>query len=358
MGIIYDNKISIAFDVHGCPQRCRHCWLGPQPEGRLTFDDAVSHFQRIREIQQREKLHDAEIEFFGIDYREPHDGPNYRDEYDMVDSINGTRYEVDRDFRLVSLQRLTRDPGYIAWCRDRGIEGAQLKVFGGKDANDFFIGRKDTYEETIQGARWLVDGGIIPRFQVYLNTIGIHSLNTFFSELATYHVLEDMRERGMPVDIHCMTFGSVGRGYENRDYRIEIDDVTLIPEWLVEMTEAKFGKAFELLPEAVLAERILAGDDGPISPENHWLWFFVDRRLDVYTNLTEMHASCRLGNLGEDPWQEILDGYVRDAAPGLETVFSVSKHELVKRHLVPKSRKVYMGAGDLLEYYLAREIRV
>jgi hypothetical protein len=26
--IMPDDDIGLAFDMHGCPNRCRHCWLG------------------------------------------------------------------------------------------------------------------------------------------------------------------------------------------------------------------------------------------------------------------------------------------------------------------------------------------
>ena len=35
------EKITACLDMFGCPNRCRHCWLGLGPNGNLTVDDLV-----------------------------------------------------------------------------------------------------------------------------------------------------------------------------------------------------------------------------------------------------------------------------------------------------------------------------
>ncbi len=41
--IMPDEDIGLAFDMHGCPNRCRHCWLDHKvvatPRTRITEDD-------------------------------------------------------------------------------------------------------------------------------------------------------------------------------------------------------------------------------------------------------------------------------------------------------------------------------
>ena len=38
-----DDDIGIGFDMHGCPNRCRHCWMGHQvvatPRRHMSEDD-------------------------------------------------------------------------------------------------------------------------------------------------------------------------------------------------------------------------------------------------------------------------------------------------------------------------------
>ncbi|MGI6376472.1 MAG: hypothetical protein ACOX3S_10785 [Anaerolineae bacterium] len=33
------DRLVACLDMAGCPNRCRHCWLGVAPNGRLTRDD-------------------------------------------------------------------------------------------------------------------------------------------------------------------------------------------------------------------------------------------------------------------------------------------------------------------------------
>ncbi len=166
MGIIYKGKVSVGIAVHGCPQSCKHCWLGPQNHGHLTFDDAVDRFHAIKTEQRRE----------------PHYGDDYRQEYAITDEINQTMFDIDRDFSLVSLWRVNRDDSYAKWCKERGINRAQLKVFGGRAANNFFVGRKTAHDETLRAAEILIDRGIVPRLQIYLNKIGIGTIDQFLLE--------------------------------------------------------------------------------------------------------------------------------------------------------------------------------
>ena len=235
------------------------------------------------------------------------------------------------------------------------MERAQLKVFGGREANDFFLGRKGAHEETLHAAEILLDNGIVPRLQIYLNRRGVGSIDEF---LRDYEATDSkIRRRNIDSGNHCMTFGSDGYGLMHHRYRIEPEDLDAIPRELIQSTESYNGKAFELKTEKELGDEILGAEDQPAYPENHWLWFFVDQKMDVYPNLMGFSDAWRLGNVNTDTWEQILTCYVNDGTPGLNKYFSISKHELVHRHLSAESRKLFSGADDLLEYYAALELR-
>ena len=51
-----------------------------------------------------------------------------------------------------------------------------------------------------------------------------------------------------------------------------------------------------------------------------------------------------------------MDSYLVDLPPALKIYFTVTRHELVTMNR-GRSRKAYMGEGDLLEYYLNLETR-
>ena len=177
MAKIYGNKISISFDVYGCPQRCKHCWLGQPKHSKMDTDEVIATFENIKNEQNRYHYFDAEVEYFDVGFREPHYGNDYKELYQKVDKINRCSLEVERNFNLISLWRLVRDDEYVKWIKNRGIKGAQLKVFGLKETNEIFYGRKGAHEELIEGTKILLDNGIIPRWQIYFNKRGITELN-------------------------------------------------------------------------------------------------------------------------------------------------------------------------------------
>ena len=39
MPAIESREIGVAVDMHGCPNRCRHCWLGRASNSHMTEDD-------------------------------------------------------------------------------------------------------------------------------------------------------------------------------------------------------------------------------------------------------------------------------------------------------------------------------
>ena len=311
----------------------------------------------MRSEQSSSRYYQADMEYFGLDFREPHFGANYKTEYAISDAVNGTKYDIDRQFELVSLWRLTRDDSYAQWCKDRGINRAQLKVFGGKAADDYFIGRENAHEETLAAAELLIAHGIVPRFQIYLNRIGIASLGNFMAELNTVGIMSKTRDLGEEPNIHCMTFDSSGNGYDNHQYRIESADIGKIPDELLERSAAHFDRPIEFHTEEELAALILEHDDGPLYPTKHWLWFFVDQHMDVYPNLLSMEPEWRIGNFHRDSWRRIVESYVENTNVGLKTLFGMSKHEIVRNNFEGKVCKVYMNESDLLTYYVEREVR-
>ncbi len=127
-----------------------------------------------------------------------------------------------------------------------------------------------------------------------------------------------------------------------------MSDLQSLSAHLIEDSDRYLGNPTKYLDEPHMAELILSKEDGPVFPEQHWLWFFVDQRMDVYPNLMGFHPGWNLGNLVDDPWSEILANYVEDATPGLNAYFGMSMHELVRKHVDLGGRKAYMSANDLL----------
>lgn len=142
MAEFYNGEISLAFDIYGCPQRCKHCWLGSFPHQQMNAREVMNTFLKIKEEQEREGYYGIRVKYVFPDFREPHFAADYKELYAKVDQINGCKVEVEKNFELLSLWRLAKDPGYATWSKERGVKRCQIKIFGMEDTNDYFHGRK------------------------------------------------------------------------------------------------------------------------------------------------------------------------------------------------------------------------
>ena len=89
MANIYKDEISIAFDVYGCPQQCKHCWLGHPGHSNMNVNEVISNFLRIKAEHNENNYYGTEVKYLRVDIQEPHYGDNYKKLYSRVDEING-----------------------------------------------------------------------------------------------------------------------------------------------------------------------------------------------------------------------------------------------------------------------------
>lgn len=357
MAKIYGNKISISFDVYGCPQRCKHCWLGQPKHSKMDTDEVIATFENIKNEQNRYYYFDAEVEYFDVGFREPHYGNDYKELYQKVDKINRCSLEVERNFNLISLWRLVRDDEYVKWIKNRGIKGAQLKVFGLKETNEIFYGRKGAHEELIKGTKILLDNGIIPRWQIYFNKRGITELNGIIDLTRKLDIWTRVRELGEEFNIHGFPYNSTGTGFDNHKYRIEKNDKTEIPSLIWEMSQKHFGKGYDLHAESELTKELIDNGDYTAVPGNKWLWFNITSSWDVYPNFMGIAPWWKLGNLKSDSWKTVLKNYKENKNLGLKVMTEVPIKELAKRYGNKNGNKLYYGKGEFIEYLVEKYCR-
>ncbi|MGB3985961.1 MAG: hypothetical protein WBL69_08740 [Limnochordia bacterium] len=101
MAEIYNNQISIAFDVYGCPQRCKHCLLVHPKHAAIDADEVISTFARIKHEHNQNRHYGSEVQYLSVDFRQPHYGDDYQELYQKVDAINGCVLEVERSYNLI-----------------------------------------------------------------------------------------------------------------------------------------------------------------------------------------------------------------------------------------------------------------
>ena len=98
------KEITVCLDMYGCPNRCKHCWLGVTPNGNMSISEIESAAEQF-------KLFTDCLQIFDW-YREPDYKDNYQELFELCTHFSDKPIE---HFELVSFWRLVRDEGYVKW---------------------------------------------------------------------------------------------------------------------------------------------------------------------------------------------------------------------------------------------------
>ena len=160
------RKLALVVDMYGCPNRCRHCWLGRLPNippENGADEMLVNSFRPYFE----------QIEYYSW-LREPDFCGEYRARWER-DKALSVNCEPQR-FELASFWRLVRDGEYAKFLREVGVKVVQLTFFGGEETTDRYIGRKGAYSELLKATEILLQNGIAPRWQAFINAENKHEV--------------------------------------------------------------------------------------------------------------------------------------------------------------------------------------
>ena len=339
------QHITIAADLYGCPNRCRHCWLGHTPNAHLpktVLSDIRAAFRPFADS--------LEIDWW---YREPDYPDDYRELWDLSASLSDRKTP---HFELASVWRLVRDPSYADWLAEKGVQAVQLTLFGGEAMTDRYTGRRGAYLEILQSIEILLSHRIVPRIQTFVNKETLPELP---------HLETLIRE--LRLEERCASFGGQfayflhagscdGENAKLYDIRITPDDLTRIPETLAQYTCRHFGT--ERLEEVFgLPEgewyAALADDPSNADLTDSTPVFFIDHQLDVYPNITAPAPWWKLGNLQADGAQSILQRYADHESTAQHIRKTVPLGEIVRKCGDPASRRLF-GRGDFTDLMLNR----
>ncbi|MCL2773977.1 MAG: radical SAM protein [Oscillospiraceae bacterium] len=129
---------TVLVDMFGCPNRCRHCWLGHGKNRQMSIDDYLWIAEQFRN-------HFNELYFYSW-YKEPDYADNYRELWDLdvkLSDSKPTRHE------LASIWRMARDETYAPWLKSLGVNAVQTTLFGGEENTDYFTGRKGAFKDIL-----------------------------------------------------------------------------------------------------------------------------------------------------------------------------------------------------------------
>lgn len=156
------SRIGVAADMQGCPNRCRHCYLGKRPKGKMGPADLRRMVEQFRSFRGTGGA-DApwtEVQvsswFFEPDFRS-----DYRELYTLENELSGLP-SVRPQYELLSAWRAARDEDYAPWLCEIGLRAGQLTFFGMEEATDWGWRRKGAFCDLMVTTERLLAAGIRP----------------------------------------------------------------------------------------------------------------------------------------------------------------------------------------------------
>ena len=339
------EKVTVCLDMAGCPNRCRHCWLGVTPNGRLYLNDLQYMAEAFHPFAK-----DLSVCSW---YREPDYLNNYQELFALENHLSATQTP---HFELMSFWRAVRDPHYVPWLRELNVKACQLTLFGTEETTDYHCGRKGAYQEILKAADLLLKNGIAPRFQVFIHQENVDELpllEELFVKREYAHRVKDIG-RELAVFVHQ---GSCD-GESEKQYGIWLtpESVKKIPDSFAVSTLKHFQKqnlfdVFGQTEEALYGE--LATEASTQDFVSTTPVFFVDKDFYVYPNISTPSPWWRLGHLKTDGCKAILKRYAAYQSPAQRIAKTVPIGDMVKAFGNESSQRLFLK-DDYLSYLLNR----
>ena len=273
-----DTLLNLVVDLHGCPNRCRHCWLGHMPN--VTMENGADRF-----IVDYFAPYFDRIAFYSW-LREPDFCDDYAQRWQR--DIALSKNAQPERFELASFYRIVRDENYIPFLKSVGVKKVQLTFFGLKATQDRYVGRKGAFEEVLSASRLLIKNGVIPRWQCFINEENKDEIVRVFA------LAKEIRQNECPELEFFVHEGSCD-GENRKLYPIRIRKQD-IPEELKEV----YLDPGELLSERECCEMLKSDDSSPSFPIGDTITLNISNRFDVYYNFTHMRPPWVVGNLKTD----------------------------------------------------------
>jgi sulfatase maturation enzyme AslB (radical SAM superfamily) len=347
MAEIRGDRIGIAFDMQGCPNRCRHCYLGQGSNRRLSESDVRWGVSRFRSFIN---TNNSPVTGLSVStwFREPDYSEDYRKLYELETELSDGkpfRYE------LLSTWRLARDKTYAEWARSIGPDTCQISLAGMEEVTDWFYRRKGAFKDAAAATDRLLDIGMKPRWQIFLTTKLLPDIEALMELAQKLHLRERVHDVGGEFQIFIHPPGPDHEGRKIEEFRPTASKLEDLPEELLKSSRKHLKRDILWRTEEALIDEIISstGSDEVMEPE--MLWFFICGNWDVYSNAGTLEPWWRLGNMKKDRIESIFRRYETDDVPGLQVLFHKPAVELAQIFGNPAGQKIYSDAGDLLSLY-------
>ena len=330
--------LTLAVDMFGCPNRCRHCWLSHMPN--RTMEEGADQW-----IVDRFRPYFDKIEFFSW-LREPDFCPDYRARWERDKQLSVNM--VPPRFELASFWRLVRDPDYVLFLKENDVRCVQLTFFGLEDMTDRYIGRPGAFRELLKATDILLEHEISPRWQTFINE-------------ENKDELVDLLHLSQELDLtrRCEAFGGAFRFFvhpgtcdgENR----KLYPIRICKEHVPEELIPYFLHFEETLPEAELYRRLKEDPSHEVPHNEDWIVLYVANNYDLFFNFTHMKPEWRIGNLKTDPIEELVRRVLEEDIPALRTARTITLGELVRLYGDPASQRAF-EEDDYKQYLLNEHV--
>ncbi len=346
MSRINCKRIGAAFDMAGCPNRCRHCWLGKGSNLALSEQDVRWGVSQFRDFiaEGNSPVRNLSVSTY---FREPDYRDDYRHLYDLEAELGDGKPER---FELLSIWRLARDENYASWAKSVGPDTCQITFFGMRETNDWFYRRRGAFADALTATERLLDAGMKPRWQLFLTTKLLPELDDLLVLADKLNLVKRVRELGSEFQIFLTLPGPDGEAVKIEHLRPTADQVSDLPEDILASSRKHLEKETLWRTEAELVSEIIsAPEEKEELPEK--LWFFVCGNWDVYANIGTLEPWWCLGNLKRDSVESIIRRYELDKVSGLKALFHQSPANLAGKYGNPDGQRIYSCRDSLLCRY-------
>ncbi|MCL2664559.1 MAG: radical SAM protein [Defluviitaleaceae bacterium] len=353
--------LGVMADMAGCPNRCRHCWLGSHANGNMTANDLRGIARQFKNRRGENGTVIKEFGFFSW-WREPDFRNDYRELWELEKELSSPGRA--RRFELLSVWRLARDESYAKWAFYAAKESAQLAkasgfdspepkacqitFFGMEQSTDWGINRAGAFRDNLTATERLIEAGIAPRWQVFLTKRTLSDLDGLLRLVYKLELHKRCEAIGHKFEIFIGGISPEGNGFQIENERIEEGDIKFIPQSFTDICR----EGTELLgrPEHELMQSMLQEDAPPMLAANVRS-ISINANCDVYPNIAEPTEWWQLGNLKTDGADAVLKACLDETSPGMAANRTIPVKELARRYGDAKSKKLYTK-DDLLSRFL------
>ena len=310
-----NTSLILAVDMYGCPNRCKHCWIGHMPNKRMDKDAdiwIVNYFKRF---------------FNNITYyswlREPDFCNDYRERWNRDNEISVN--SKPQRFELASFWRLVRDSDYVLFLKEVGVKKVQLTYFGMEEMTDKYVGRRGAFQELLKATDILIANQIAPRWQVFINEENKEQIIQLVDLADILQLEEKCASFGESFElfVHCGSCDGENRKLYN--IRIEKDHIPekIIPYYL------NYDKA---MTEQDCCKLLEEDTSHIVYHNNEEIVLNVSNSFDVYFNFTHMTETWKICNLKNTDPEEMVRRIVEEDIDALNAAKAIKVKELVERY--------------------------